>query len=208
MRNSPFFPVEGRDARTRSGLLASYFRHDRSGDCTTAWTFLVGGQPLHYDDAGRLSGAGPHEHPLDLIREDHPDDHAVDDFSNLIRDKMARSRAKGRSGWFDRTACTDQSLARMFVAHMSKSNAGNLVDLATIAMMLHLRGADPALIGSACPVSTLRDALSKSTVWLRTLSICANSDPDTAQTRQPPEMPSLAEQIAINTSLMTAPEGG
>ena len=79
----------------------------------------------------------------------HPDDLAIDRFAAAMKEKMAASRAKGRSGWEDRDACSDALLAGMLVGHLPKGNRGNFEDVANLAMMLHQRGADPAVLAAA-----------------------------------------------------------
>lgn len=62
-------------------------------------------------------------------------------FTDALRDKLAASRAKGRDGWHDPALCPEERLTEMFTGHLAKTNAGNLLDLAIIAMMLDARGA-------------------------------------------------------------------
>lgn len=79
----------------------------------------------------------------------HPDDLAIDRFAAAMKTKMALSRAKGRSGWNDPARCSDEFLARLLIGHLAKSNPGNFEDIACLAMMLHQRGADPAVLAKA-----------------------------------------------------------
>lgn len=81
--------------------------------------------------------------------EQHSDDAAVDRFAAALKAKLARSRAKGRSGWDNPEACSSEDLARMLIEHLGKGNAGTFEDVATFAMMLHQRGADPAVLATA-----------------------------------------------------------
>jgi hypothetical protein len=67
----------------------------------------------------------------------HPDDAAVDRFSALMKEKLAKSRAKGRGGWDDSAQCTVEFLAQLLVEHVEK---GDPVDIANLAMMVQLRG--------------------------------------------------------------------
>ncbi len=76
----------------------------------------------------------------------HPDDAAIDRFAAAMKAKMAAARAKGRSGWDSETACSDLSLARSLVNHIFKGNAGTFEDVASFAMMLHQRNADPVVL--------------------------------------------------------------
>lgn len=68
----------------------------------------------------------------------HADDLAVEAFANVMKAKLAASRAKGRSGWDDRTKCSDESLSVLLREHVDK---GDPVDVANFAMMHHSRGA-------------------------------------------------------------------
>ena len=66
----------------------------------------------------------------------HPDDAAVDLFAADMKSKLAVSRAKGRGGWEYPTAISGGDLAALLVEHVAK---GDPVDVANLAMMLHLR---------------------------------------------------------------------
>lgn len=79
----------------------------------------------------------------------HPDDLAVDRFASAMSVKLEKARAKGRSGWDDRSLCSADFLADLLVGHVGKTNAGNLEDIANLAMMLHQRGDDPAVVATA-----------------------------------------------------------
>lgn len=68
----------------------------------------------------------------------HADDYAVARFGLAMRNKMAASRAKGRSGW---QTASPRMLARILAHHLTKRNKGNYVDLACLCMMLHETGA-------------------------------------------------------------------
>lgn len=74
---------------------------------------------------------------------EHDDDKAVYDFAEVMCDKMASSRAKGRTGWSNPELCSADVLCQQFIGHIEKGNEGNFIDLATFAMMLHTRGDDP-----------------------------------------------------------------
>lgn len=74
--------------------------------------------------AERLEGNAP---------EQHWDDHCVNQFSKMMREKMALSRAKGRSGWNDPNQCSVQYLRELLYEHLDK---GDPVDVANICMML------------------------------------------------------------------------
>lgn len=68
----------------------------------------------------------------------HPDAVAVTCFADAMKDKMAKSRAKGRSGWDDPEQCSIESLQSMLLDHLSK---GDPIDVANFCMMLWSRGA-------------------------------------------------------------------
>lgn len=76
----------------------------------------------------------------------HPDDIAVDRFAEAMKAKLAAARAKGRSGWDDPEQCTVAHLANLLAGHTLKGNAGNFIDVANFAMMLHMREADPEVM--------------------------------------------------------------
>lgn len=78
--------------------------------------------------------------------ETHPDDLAVDRFAAAMKAKLAEARYKGRSGWDDPDRCSVTFLAELLVGHVGKGNPGNFEDIANLAMMLHQRGADPAVL--------------------------------------------------------------
>lgn len=82
----------------------------------------------------------------------HPDDAAVDRFSVAMKAKLAAAREKGRGGWDDPDACTVEFLADLLAGHVGKGNQGNFEDIANLAMMLHQRGADPAVLAGKVPV--------------------------------------------------------
>jgi hypothetical protein len=67
----------------------------------------------------------------------HPDDLAVDRFAVMMKEKLAKARAKGRGGWDDPGQCSIEYLSRLLVEHVAK---GDPVDVANLAMMVQLRG--------------------------------------------------------------------
>lgn len=71
----------------------------------------------------------------------HFDDHAVGQFAKMMADKMALSRAKGRSGWDDPNQCSVKYLRQLLHEHVAK---GDPVDVANICMMLQHYGASTA----------------------------------------------------------------
>lgn len=76
---------------------------------------------------GRAQGPGE---PLDA----HPDDAVVDAFAQVLKEKLAASRAKGRDGW---QTCPPEVLSRMLREHVDK---GDPRDVAIFAMFLWTLG--------------------------------------------------------------------
>lgn len=82
-----------------------------------------------------------------ILNEDRTrDEEALKRFSENMGEKLAEARWKGRGGWFDPSRCSEDYLLKLFVGHLLKGNKGNWVDLANIAMMLHERGVEEALL--------------------------------------------------------------
>lgn len=81
----------------------------------------------------------------------HSDDLAVDRFAVAMKAKLAAARAKGRGGWDDPEQCSVEFLAKLLIGHVRKGNSGNFEDIANLAMMLHQRGAYPAVLERAAP---------------------------------------------------------
>lgn len=77
------------------------------------------------------------------------DEAALEWFTEKMRCKLSASRQKGRDGWQDPDICSDEFLAGMFVHHLAKTNAGNFIDIAILAMMLQEREADPGCLQEA-----------------------------------------------------------
>ena len=69
----------------------------------------------------------------ELEAEPHWDDHCVNQFAKMMREKMAASRAKGRSGWADPAKCSVDYLRHLLYEHLDK---GDPVDVANFCMML------------------------------------------------------------------------
>lgn len=69
----------------------------------------------------------------------HNDDLCVDLFAEMMKQKLAKAREKGRSGWDNPHECDVETLALMMVEHVVK---GDVVDIANFCMMLSLRGAN------------------------------------------------------------------
>lgn len=86
---------------------------------------------------------------LDVLRKAKPeaqDEYAVSMFATAIRQKLQRSRDKGRGGWID---CDEDVLINGFAEHALKGNENNLLDLATFLMFMWVRGIDDAKIPPA-----------------------------------------------------------
>ena len=64
----------------------------------------------------------------------HPDNLAVDQFAATMKTKMAKSRAKGRTGWQE---AHPDTLSNMLREHVEKADP---VDVAIFSMMLHQLG--------------------------------------------------------------------
>lgn len=69
--------------------------------------------------------------------EQHPDDAAVDRFAASMKAKLAKSRAKGRSGWEDKSLCSAEYLSELLRGHVDK---GDPVDVGDFCMMLQQCG--------------------------------------------------------------------
>lgn len=82
------------------------------------------------------------------IPDPHIDDLQVNDFANQMKDKMAASRAKGRTGWQDKSQCNADLFAQMFAEHLYKDNPGNLLDLANLLMMINFHDGSASHIRS------------------------------------------------------------
>ena len=74
----------------------------------------------------------------------HPDDEAVDRFAAALKEKLARSRAKGRGGW---QAASAAHLSQLLRDHLPK---GDPVDIGNFAMMLHQNGQAIVADAGAC----------------------------------------------------------
>lgn len=85
--------------------------------------------------------------------EQHSDDQHVDVFAGAMKRKLAKSRSKGRGGWDNPELCSVEFLAELLVGHLSKGNEGTFEDVATFAMMLKARGADPLVLAQAVEIA-------------------------------------------------------
>lgn len=73
---------------------------------------------------------------VQMETKEESDDAAVDQFAAMLKQKLARARAKGRSGWRD-PAWSADDINRQMWAHAAK---GDPLDVAAYAMFLALRG--------------------------------------------------------------------
>ncbi len=111
--------------------------------------WVADGCPMPTDPKieGRTLFSTPQQTP-----EQHSDDAAVDRFAAAMKDKLAKAREKGRSGW---ETCPADDLNRMLREHVEK---GDPRDVANFAMMLFVRGEKTV----AAPVHTVVDNEAKS----------------------------------------------
>ncbi|MEE9705783.1 zinc finger-like domain-containing protein [Aeromonas veronii] len=128
----------------RIGLLTFLLRELRDG-VEGEWCF-----PGNLDERIDAALAGTLQEPT----EQHHDDAAVDRFVVAMKAKLAAAREKGRGGWDDPNACSVEYLADLLVNHVAKGNAGTFEDVANFAMMLHQRGADPAVLAHSATMTT------------------------------------------------------
>ncbi|WP_210252800.1 hypothetical protein [Agrobacterium vitis] len=66
----------------------------------------------------------------------HADDIAVDRFAAAMKEKLAKKRLDGRSGWEDKDDCSQLFIPQLLREHVEK---GDPVDVGNLAMMLHQR---------------------------------------------------------------------
>lgn len=91
-------------------------------------------------------------------QELHPDNAAVNKFADAMKAKLAAAREKGRDGWDDPDRCSIEFLVDLLADHLHKDNELSYVDIANLAMMLHLRGAAPMLLSASL---ARRDAINQ-----------------------------------------------
>ncbi|MDM5100372.1 hypothetical protein [Aeromonas salmonicida] len=131
-----------REARTNVDQVRRWGRFDHDEGCGAEAALLL--ERIEAALAGKLPEP----------TEQHPDDAAVDRFVVAMKAKLAAAREKGRGGWDDPNACSVEYLADLLVNHLAKGNTGTFEDVANFAMMLHQRGADPAILASAATLTT------------------------------------------------------
>ncbi|WP_197523696.1 hypothetical protein [Agrobacterium vitis] len=66
----------------------------------------------------------------------HADDIAVDRFAAAMKEKLAKKRLEGRSGWEDKDDCSQLFISQLLREHVEK---GDPIDVGNFAMMLHQR---------------------------------------------------------------------
>lgn len=71
------------------------------------------------------------------MNQQHPDDIAVDRFAAKMKEKLARSRAKGRGGWDNPAECSVEYLSELLHEHVLK---GDPIDVANFCMMIEHYG--------------------------------------------------------------------
>ena len=74
-------------------------------------------------------------------RSERADEALVAFAAQAMREKLAASRRKGRTGWDDPERCPEGRLEGLLAEHTGKTNPGNLTDIAIIAMMIAYRRA-------------------------------------------------------------------
>ena len=74
--------------------------------------------------------------------ERHPDDLRVFGFADLMIEKLNKKRAEGRDGWHDEATCPIDKLRREFDRKIL-NDPTDYLDVAILAMMLHIRGIKP-----------------------------------------------------------------
>jgi hypothetical protein len=107
----------------------------------------------------------------------HSDDVAVDEFAAMLKAKLAKARAKGRSGWRD-PAWPASDINAQLHAHAAK---GDPLDVAAYAMFLALRGEATSAPAPAEPSPWLgpySDAATALDHLRRTCAEIIGADPD------------------------------
>lgn len=72
----------------------------------------------------------------------HPDDLRVYSFADIMIEKLNKKRAEGRDGWHDEATCPIDKLRREFDRKIL-NDPTDYLDVAILAMMLHVRGIKP-----------------------------------------------------------------
>lgn len=95
--------------------------------------------PYGYNEFGREHIRLAIPRPAALGSPIHPDNMAVFDLANAMRNRLAECRTAGKSGWDDPEQCPPQRLADGLVRAVHK---GDLIDVANYAAMLYARRAE------------------------------------------------------------------
>lgn len=77
------------------------------------------------------------------------DDAAVDIFAARMKAKLAAGRTKGRAGWAGDDPDIEDNIIKMLLNCMTKSDPGNFIDIAVLAMMLEIRKTAPLELSQA-----------------------------------------------------------
>lgn len=98
-------------------------------------SFGKGGCPLDKADIRAMQRALAALESMQPVsgEPEHPDDIAVNFFADVMKVKLAKKRAEGRSGWNDPKQCSIDHLKQLFYEHFRK---GDMVDLANFSMMI------------------------------------------------------------------------
>jgi hypothetical protein len=97
------------------------------------WTKRFTGQEM-LENYAALLAASPTPPASEVV---NADDVAVDRFAVAMKEKLAAARAKGRSGWSEKSDCSQEHLSDLLRAHVGK---GDPRDVANFCMFLHQRG--------------------------------------------------------------------
>jgi hypothetical protein len=105
-----------------------------------AWEALPGGRDYKVQDVEKWLNSTMVDHINKLralmIQEPHPDDLAVDAFAEAMKQKLAKKREQGYSGWWDKAECPTEFLIEKLIEHVRK---GDPVDMANFCMFLFSR---------------------------------------------------------------------
>lgn len=71
------------------------------------------------------------------LKSQHPDDLAVDEFAQAMKEKLAKKRDDGFFGWWDKAECNTEFLGKKLREHVEK---GDTIDVANFCMFLAARG--------------------------------------------------------------------
>lgn len=66
----------------------------------------------------------------------------IDRFAKLMKLRMAVKRNEGMDNWYDPKECEINDIVTSFISHLTKTNEGDLINIANLCMMLHERDVD------------------------------------------------------------------